>query len=70
MSRLSASVNEIDLFSDNDDLASVILANIPSYFDKEGELFAKTLLDHAQINEDAFFSDFETKNFEEYSIRL
>ena len=78
MSRLSASVNEIDLFSDeHDDLASVILANAyPLIFDKEGRVvLPKTLLEHAQINEDAVFVGqgarfqiWEPKTFEEYSI--
>ena len=58
MNRLSSSLNQMALFSDDhDDLASVILASAHLLvFDTEGRVvFPKALLEHANLSEDAVF---------------
>ena len=58
MLRLSSSLDDLDLFSDeHDDLASVILANAYQLtFDPEGRvILPKILLNHGHLHEDAVF---------------
>lgn len=58
MHRLSESLDELDMFSDEqDDLASIILENAhPLPFDPEGRVvLPKELLDHAGIADQALF---------------
>ena len=54
MARLSASLDEMDMFSDEqDDLAAIVLENAhPLSFDPEGRIvLPKELVDHASISE-------------------
>ncbi len=58
MSRLSASLDDLDMFSDEqDDLAAIVLENAhPLGFDPEGRItLPKDLLDHAGIAEQIAF---------------
>ena len=58
MQRLSSSLEDLDMFSDeHDDLASVILANTHQLtFDTEGRVaLPKTLLTHCQLSKEAMF---------------